>query len=131
MTYGILQEYYLSHWTFHGTQSAVEIIGTTTTGVRSLSSPILFPAFNRQWPHLRRPTAFAGVVLASLAFFASSFGTSAWHLVLTQGVLAALGCVMVYSPTTLLLSESFSMSNRALAYGVVLSSKNVTGSFCP
>ncbi len=49
----------------------------------------------------------------------------------TQGVLAALGCALVYSPTTLSLGEWFTTSNRAVAYGVVLSCKNIVGSACP
>ena len=45
--------------------------------------------------------------------------------------MAALGCALVYSPTTLSLGEWFNTSNRAVAYGVVLSCKNIVGSACP
>ncbi|RYC53603.1 hypothetical protein CHU98_g12605, partial [Xylaria longipes] len=62
-----------------------------------------------------------------------------WHLVVTQGVLASLGCALVYSPTTLSLGEWFGTAttgaggknHRAVAYGVTLSCKNVVGSFMP
>ncbi|KAF2188546.1 MFS general substrate transporter [Zopfia rhizophila CBS 207.26] len=49
--------------------------------------------------------------------------------------MAALGCALIYSPTTLSLGEWFNTSNRicnrAVAYGVVLSCKNIVGSACP
>lgn len=54
---------------------------------------------------------------------------------LLRGVLAALGCALVFSPTTLSLGEWFNthnrICNRAVAYGIVLSSKNIVGSVCP
>lgn len=51
----------------------------------------------------------------------------------------ALGSSLVYSPTTLSLGEWFQAQvgtsnrgiNRAVAYGIVLSSKNIVGSACP
>lgn len=45
--------------------------------------------------------------------------------------LGSLGCALVYSPTTLSLGEWFNSSHRAVAYGVVLSCKNIVGSACP
>lgn len=131
MTYGIFQEYYEEHWTFHGAQETVGIIGTTQNGVIYLSMPFLFAALTRRWARYRRATAFAGLVLTCASFLLSSFSKDVWHLVLTQGILAAFGCAMMYTPTTLSLSEYFTTSNRAVAYGVVLSCKNITGSVCP
>lgn len=61
----------------------------------------------------------------------SSFSTDVWYLVMTQGVLAALGCALVYSPTTLSLSEWYTTGNRTLALGITLSCKNIVGSTCP
>lgn len=65
-----------------------------------------------------------------ISFLLSSFIKNVWQLVITQGVLAPLGCALVYSPTTLSLGEWFNNSNRAVAYGVVLSCKNIVGSAC-
>lgn len=131
MTYGIFQEYYLTHWKFQGSKDTAGVIGTTFNGVMYLSMPLLFSLFNRRYARFRRTAAICGVVIACVGFIASSFSTDAWHLVLTQGVLAPLGCVLIYSPTTLVLSESYSQENRALAYGIVLACKNVTGTTCP
>lgn len=131
MTYGIFQEYYLNQRSFRGNQGSLGVIGTTSNGVMYLSMPFLFAAFSRRLARFRRTAAICGVVLTCASFLISSFGTNVWHLIATQGVLSALGCALIYSPTTLSLSEHFSASNRAVAYGVVLSCKNITGSTCP
>jgi MFS family permease len=131
MTYGILQEYYLDNWSFHGNSSTAGVIGPVSNGVMYLSMPLLFAAFSRRWVSFRRATALCGIVVACISFLISSFSTDVSHLITTQGVLAALGCALLYTPTTLSLGEYFSSKNRAVAYGVVLSCKNITGSVCP
>ncbi|KAI0872960.1 major facilitator superfamily domain-containing protein [Hypoxylon argillaceum] len=142
MSYGVFQEYFTNHWTLGGSRDVTGIIGTTSTGVLYLSMPLLFAAFTRRWARRRREAAVAGAVLASASFVLSSFSTQVWHLVATQGVLAAFGCALVYSPTTLSLGEWFGTAaagaggnggknHRAIAYGVTLSCKNVVGSVVP
>ena len=131
MNYGVFQEYYSENWTLKGSHSATGIIGTTSNGVMYISMPFLFALFTRKWARRRQTAALCGVALTCVSFLLSSFSTHVWHLVATQGVMAALGCALIYSPTTLSLGEWYSTSNRALAYGIVLSSKNVVGSACP
>lgn len=131
MNYGVFQEYYSSNWTLQGNRDVTGIIGTTSNGVMYLSMPFLFALFTKRWARWRQTAALCGLVLACLSFLLSSFSTEAWHLVVTQGVLAALGCALMYSPTTLSLGEWFTTTNRAVAYGVVLSCKNIVGSACP
>ncbi|KAI0401863.1 major facilitator superfamily domain-containing protein [Xylaria palmicola] len=138
MSYGVFQEYYVNHWTLGGSRAAAGVIGTTSNGVLYLAMPLLFAAFTRRWAARRREAAVAGAVLAAASLALSSLATHAAHLVATQGVLAALGCALVYSPTTLSLSEWFSGAGgggrnrrRAVAYGVTLSCKNVVGSVVP
>lgn len=131
MNYGVFQEYYSSNWTLQGSQEVTGIIGTTSNGVMYLSMPFLFALFTRRWARRRQTAALCGAAITCLSFLLSSFSTQVWHLVATQGVMAALGCALVYSPTTLSLGELFKTSNRAVAYGVVLSCKNIVGSACP
>ena len=131
MSYGVFQEYFTSDWTFQGNQGATGVIGTTTNGVMYLSMPFLFALFTKRWARYRQTAAICGTILTTLSFLLSSFSTQTWHLIATQGVLAALGCALIYSPTTLSLGEWFTNSNRAVAYGVVLSCKNIVGSCCP
>jgi predicted MFS family arabinose efflux permease len=93
--------------------------------------PSLFALFTKRWARKRQTAAMCGTVLTCLSFLLSSFSTHVWHLVVTQGIMAALGCALIYSPTTLSLGEWFDTSNRAIAYGVILSCKNIVGSVCP
>lgn len=107
------------------------IIGTTTNGVMYLSMPFLFALFTRRFARRRQLAALCGAAITCISFLLSTFSTDVWHLVATQGVMAALGCALIYSPTTLSLGEWFLTSNRAVAYGVVLSCKNIVGSAFP
>jgi MFS family permease len=72
-----------------------------------------------------------GVVLSSVSFLASSWSTEVWHLIVLQGICAAIGGAMLFSPTTLFLDEWFRDGNRATAYGLTLSCKNIVGTGCP
>jgi MFS family permease len=135
MSYGVMQEYYTSHWTLSGPRSLTGVVGTTSNGVMYLSMPFLFALFTRRWARYRKVAACCGAVLACISFILSSFSKHVWHLLATQGVLAALGCALMYSPMTLSLGEWFStpnrLCNRAVAFGLCLSMKNVVGSVCP
>lgn len=131
MSYGVFQEYYSENWTLKGARELTGIIGTTQNGVMYLSMPFLFGLFTKRWARKRQTAALCGALLTCLSFVLSSFSTNVWHLVATQGVMAAFGCALIYSPTTLSLGEWYTTSNRALAYGVVLSCKNIVGSVCP
>jgi MFS family permease len=135
MSYGVLQQYYFDNWTMQGSREITGIIGTTSNGVMYLSMPFLFAMFTKRWARYRQTAAICGALLACAGFILSSFSRHVWHLVATQGVLAALGCALVYSPTTLSLGEWFNTNNRicnrAVAYGICLSTKNIVGSVCP
>ena len=131
MTFGIFQDAYNHEVFLHGSKGGTGVIGTTMNGVIYLSMPVLFTVLDRgRWAGYRRSVAVAGVVLSATSFLLSSFSTQVWHLILLQGILAALGNAMLYSPTTLYLDEHFS-DGRATAYGAALSSKNITGTGCP
>lgn len=139
MSYGVFQEYFTSNWSLSGSRELTGVIGTTFNGIIYISMPFLFALFTKRWARWRQAAALCGSLLTCASFLLSSLSSQAWHLVATQGVLAPLGCALVFSPVTLSLGEWFSSStgdaggksNRALAYGVTLSCKNVVGSACP
>ncbi|KAK8133302.1 hypothetical protein PG999_001475 [Apiospora kogelbergensis] len=131
MSYGVFQQYYSDNWTLEGDRSSTGFIGTTANGVMYLSMPFLFALFTRRWAHRRQLAALCGTVIACVSFFLSSYSTTIGHLVATQGIASALGCALIYSPITLSLGEWYSTSNRALAYGIVLSCKNIVGTTLP
>ncbi|ORY32024.1 putative monocarboxylate transporter [Naematelia encephala] len=131
MSYGVFQEYYFANWTLRGDRDTTGVIGTTANGIMYLSMPFLFALFTRRWAHRRQLAALCGTVIACVSFFLSSYSTSIGHLVVTQGITSALGCALIYSPATLSLGEWYTTSNRALAYGIVFSCKNIVGTTCP
>jgi MFS family permease len=135
MSYGIMQEYYFDHWTLQSGRELTGIIGTTSNGVMYLSMPLLFSLFTKRWARYRQTAAVCGALLACASFIVSAFSKKVWHLIATQGILAALGCALVYSPLTLSLGEWYNtenrICNRAVAYGICLSTKNIVGSVCP
>ncbi|KAJ0417355.1 major facilitator superfamily domain-containing protein [Aspergillus carlsbadensis] len=131
MSYGVFQEYYVNNWTLQGDRSVTGLIGTTANGVMYLSMPFLFALFTRRWAHRRQLAALLGTAIACLSFFLSSYSATVGHLVATQGITSALGCALIYSPTTLSLGEWYSTGHRAVAYGIVLSCKNIVGTTCP
>ena len=109
MTFGILQDAYAHHLTsLHGPKSATGVIGTTMNGVLYLSIPVLSTALDTvRWAPYRRVVAIAGVLIQSASFFASAWSTEMWHLILLQGVTAAVGAAMTFSPLTLTIDEWF------------------------
>ena len=132
MTFGIFQEAYYREMPFGGSKSATGVVGTTLNGVMYLSMPILSTILDSgRWSTWRRVVAIAGILLSSASFLISSWSTEVWHLIVTQGVVAGLGGAMLFSPTTLFVDEWFKHGNRATAYSVQLSSKNVVGTGCP
>ncbi|TKA22482.1 hypothetical protein B0A50_07947 [Salinomyces thailandicus] len=132
MTFGIFQEAYRTSSTLHGSKSSIGVIGTSMNGVMYLTIPILSTLLdNSRWATWRRIVALIGTCVSAAAFFAASYATQVWHLIVLQGVLSAVGGAMLYAPTTLLLDEWFRDGNRGFAYGVQLSCKNVVGTGCP
>ena len=71
-------------------------------------------------PAVRRLSSWLGLGISASALIAASFSTRIWHLILTQGVLYAVGGTMLYAPIMFYLEEWF-IKKRGLAYGVMWS----------
>lgn len=70
------------------------------------------------WPSFRRRSSVLGLILVVITLIASSFSTAVWHLILTQGVLYAIGGSLLYSPTCFYLDEWF-IKKKGLAFGIM------------
>jgi hypothetical protein len=70
------------------------------------------------WPSVRRLSSIFGLIIVVSAITASSFSTQVWHLILTQGVLYAIGGSFLYSPTMFYLDEWF-VKKKGLAFGIM------------
>ena len=94
-----------------------------------LTSPFTFALLAR-WPHLRPYFGPIGLFLAIVGTLASSFATTVTQLIITQGVISALGCGLLFTPTTFYLDEWF-VRRKGLAMGIMWAGKSITGVAIP
>jgi hypothetical protein len=85
-----------------------------------MSGLLLFPAY-KKWPRLPNTSKWAGLPLMAAGLIAASFANSVNHLILTQGVIYAIGGSIIYNPTCLLMDEWF-IQRKGFAYGVLWAS---------
>lgn len=132
MNFGVFQDAYAQQQLIKGPRSATGVIGTTMNGVMYLSMPFISTLLERsRWSSWRREIAVVGTIISAASFLLSSWSTEVWHLIVLQGLLAAFGNAMLYVPTVLWLDEWFRDGNRATAYGVQFSIKNIIGTAGP
>ncbi|KAI8961923.1 MFS general substrate transporter [Daldinia sp. FL1419] len=134
LAFGIFQEYYATHGAAvlpddPGTPGTIASIGNSQTGILYLMMPVAFIVLTR-YPHLRRWCGPLGLLITTACLIASSFATSVHQLIATQGVLHAIGCGLLFSPTSLCLDEWFS-ERKGLAYGAMWASKSTVGAGMP
>ena len=90
---------------------------------------LLFPAY-KQWPRLATNSKWAGLPVMAAALIAGSFANTVSHLVLTQGVLYAIGGSIIYYPSLVYLDEWF-IRRKGLAYGIMWAGTGTAGLIIP
>ncbi|KAG7006412.1 hypothetical protein G7Y79_00015g040020 [Physcia stellaris] len=128
-SFGVFQDYYSTHEPFSNEQTGIAVIGTSAMGIMYLGAPFTFAAL-QTWPKYRRYYAGIGLGIIAIALVASSFSTRVWHLILTQGVLYAIGGTLLYTPTVVFLDEWF-IRKKGFAYGVMWAGTGVSGVCVP
>jgi hypothetical protein len=83
--------------------------------------------FLEAWPSIRRLSSILGLFIVLVTLVASSFSTQVWHLILTQGILYAIGGSLLYTPTVFYLDEWFIL-RKGLAFGIMWAGVGVVGS---
>ena len=124
LSFGIFQNYYVSHSTFADT-SHVPVIGILSTSILYLGSPIMSVVVECA-PNVRVKLIWIGWALQIVALVAASFCNSVATLIITQGFMYSLGDLIVYMPMMSLINEWFDRK-RGLAYGIVDASTGLTG----
>ncbi len=94
-----------------------------------LGAPFTF-AFLQRYPSQRRPCSVLGLFIIALALIISSFSNRVWHLILTQGVLYAVGGTLLYTPAIVFLDEWF-VTRKGFAFGVMWAGTGVSGICIP
>ncbi|ESZ90147.1 putative MFS monocarboxylate transporter [Sclerotinia borealis F-4128] len=74
--------------------------------------------------------AITGSCATGITLIAASFATQVWHLIVTQGVLYAIGGSLLYSPTMFYLDQWF-VKRKGLALGVMWSGVGTSGLIFP
>ncbi|KAL6714465.1 hypothetical protein ACLMJK_007889 [Lecanora helva] len=87
-------------------------------------------AFLQRYPKQRRRCCVLGLSIVTLALIVSSFSTHVWHLILTQGILYAIGGSMFHTPTIVFLDEWF-ITRKGFAFGVMWAGTGVSGICIP
>ncbi|KAL8680718.1 MAG: hypothetical protein Q9186_003117 [Xanthomendoza sp. 1 TL-2023] len=127
-SFGVFQQYYSTHEPFRSDGSGIAVIGTLAAGLMYFLTPVVIAACKR-FPHLRRLCTFLGLIIMSLALVASSFAQTVWQLIITQGLLYALGGCMLYMPTMQYLDEWFvNRKGFALAFAHSIGLSEIAGS---
>ncbi|KAI4261362.1 MAG: hypothetical protein L6R42_003439 [Xanthoria sp. 1 TBL-2021] len=98
--------------------------GSPSSGLMYFLAPVVISACKR-FPHRRRLCTFLGLIILSLALVASSFARALWQLIVTQGVLYAIGGCMLYMPTMQYLDEWF-VRRKGFALGTI--NRNISSS---
>lgn len=124
-SFGVLRTYYRTNPPISKDPSGISAVGTLCSGIMYLIAPVLY-AFMQQGPLLRKYSTFTGLALAVLGIALSSLATEVWHLMLTQGILYAIGGGLLYHPILIFIDEWF-IRRKSLAYGVMWAGSGVGG----
>lgn len=94
-----------------------------------LTAPLFFPLM-RLYPKPYRYGPTVGLLIMCVALALSSFAQTVWQLILTQGVLFAIGGSTCYGPCILYMDEWF-VKRKGLAFGVMWSGTGLGGFAIP
>ena len=94
-----------------------------------LSAPIALGLL-RLYPRMGRWSPLLGLTIMCGAIIASSFSQNTTHLIITQGVLFAIGGSISYCPCIVYMDEWF-VKRKGLAYGIMWSGTGLAGFALP
>ncbi|KAK5636616.1 hypothetical protein RRF57_012329 [Xylaria bambusicola] len=127
-SFGVFQDYYSQHEPFTSSNK-IAVIGTTSTGLLYLLSPIALGIYRLYPRYVRYATPF-GLLIVLLSLSLASLATSTTALIALQGVLYAIGGTIAYTPTILFTEEWFA-ARKGMAYGMVWSGEGLASAVIP
>ncbi|QRV90465.1 major facilitator superfamily transporter [Ceratobasidium sp. AG-Ba] len=129
-SYGVFQEYHISHKTFNKvSEAAIGAVGTTTLAIGYFECLIVILAA-QHWPDKIRLVMWSSLVLCVGSLVLASFSTKIWHLQLLQGICFGIGCGGLYAPVLIYLSEWFS-ARRGFAGSIIFGGSGIGGAVFP
>ncbi|KAF8846830.1 MFS general substrate transporter, partial [Acephala macrosclerotiorum] len=128
-SFGVFLSYYTTHAPFSTHPNGISTIGTCSTGIMYIVALVTLHVLEA-WPSIRRRCSILGLFIAVGALIASSFATHVWHLILTQGILYAIGGSFLYTPTIFYLDDWFE-ARKGLAFGIMWAGVGTAGLIFP
>ncbi|KAJ4329998.1 hypothetical protein N0V87_010378, partial [Didymella glomerata] len=120
-------EYYTSN-DFAGS-SNLAIVGACAMGIMYMDITVWFMLL-KCYPRLRPWATPVGLVIMCLALGLGSLSTNVSHLVLTQGIIYALGGGLAWTPILFYIEEWW-VRRRGFAYGVTMAGLGLSGAILP
>ncbi|KAJ4293448.1 hypothetical protein N0V90_008731 [Kalmusia sp. IMI 367209] len=127
-SFGVFQDYYSTHEPFAGSGN-VAVIGTCAMGIMYLDLVLVFSLL-KMWPAYQRWATAGGLFVMCLALALSSLSNNTTELIVSQGVIYAIGGSFTYSPCILYMDEWFH-KRKGLAYGIMWAGTGLAGVILP
>ncbi|KAF7556708.1 hypothetical protein G7Z17_g1239 [Cylindrodendrum hubeiense] len=125
-SFGIFQQYYMTHQLQHESEDKVAWIGSIAAFLQFAAGAVGGPLFDRYGAWILRPAA----LLYLFAIMMVSICTEYWHFMLAQGVLMGTAMGLLTFPSLAALSQHFE-KKRAAALGVAISGSSIGGVVIP
>ncbi|WAQ89607.1 hypothetical protein PtA15_11A297 [Puccinia triticina] len=110
-------------------KAILTLVGTVNTGIMSTTAPLVSFWIAKK-PGIRRPMMYSGLLVCTLSLFLSAYATSAFHILLSQGIGYGFGGCALYFSALSHLPEWFEV-RRGLANGVVVTGTGLGGFVFP
>lgn len=89
-SYGVFLNYYTTHTFKDSPSSLLALVGSLSTGIMYLSAVIITPIVSR-YPRQKKNIMAVGVTFCVTGLIGAAFSTKPWQLVITQGIIYAIG----------------------------------------
>ncbi|KAL4728077.1 hypothetical protein ACLX1H_004797 [Fusarium chlamydosporum] len=125
-SFGVLQEYYMSHQLQGHSADSIAWIGSVATFIQFAAGALSGPLFDRYGSWIIRPAA----VMYVFATMMTSLCTKYWHFMLAQGVLMGGAMAFLQIPAFAAVSQYFE-KKKAAAFGLAVSGSSIGGIVFP
>ncbi|KAF5592352.1 riboflavin transporter MCH5 [Fusarium pseudocircinatum] len=125
-SFGVLQEYYMTHQLKGHSEDAIAWIGSISTFIQFAVGALSGPMFDRYGSWVLRPAAVAYV----FATMMTSLCTEYWQFMLAQGILMGTAMAFLQIPAFAAVSQYFD-KKRAAAFGIAVSGSSIGGVVFP
>ncbi|KAF2877389.1 major facilitator superfamily domain-containing protein [Massariosphaeria phaeospora] len=127
-SYGVFQEYYSTHEPFAGSGN-IAVVGACAMGIMYMDVIVMFVIL-KYFPKFRVWATPIGLVIMCLALGLGSLSTKISHLIITQGILYAIGGGLAWTPILFYIEEWW-VRRRGFAYGATMAGLGLSGAILP